>query len=213
MTHLFFDLDGTLLDSAEGITRAFAAAMDHFSIPYASPNDFLSVVGPPLYDCFSRFGVPEGKEKEALSVFQEYYARRGVYENALYSGAKEALLALKEGGAHLYIVTGKPEHFANIILERLGIRSLFEEVVGADMDEKMVDKDVLLKEAFCRAALSPHAKMAMIGDRSYDILGGKGVGIFTVGVLWGIGSEEELDAAGADVILSSTDELLRLKDL
>lgn len=213
MTHLFFDLDGTLLDSAEGITRAFASVMDHFSLPYTSPDDFRCVVGPPLYECFPLFSIPSGREKEALDVFQEYYARKGVYENALFAGVKEALVSLREAGAQLYVVTGKPECFANMILERLGIRSLFKEVVGADMEEKVVDKEILLNEIFRRTSLSPKEGMAIVGDRSYDILGGKRVGLFTVGVLWGIGSEEELRAAGADAILTSTKELLRLKEL
>ncbi len=213
MTHLFFDLDGSIIDSAKGITHAFAAVMDHFSLPYTSPNDFLCVVGPPLYECFPRFSIPSGKEREALEVFQEYYAHKGVYENALYAGVKKALSELKTAGLHLYVVTGKPEHFANMILDRLGIRCLFEGVVGADMEEKVVEKEILLKEILRRTGLSPNEKMAMIGDRSYDILGGKRVGLFTVGVLWGIGTENELRAAGADTILSSTQELLRLKEL
>ena len=213
MTHLFFDLDGTIIDSAEGITRAFAAVMDHFSLPYTSPDDFRCVVGPPLYECFPRFSIPLGKEKEALEIFQEYYARQGVYENALYRGVEEVLLSLKASGIHLYVVTGKPERFANMILERLGIRSLFEGVTGADMDEKVADKEILLKEMLSRAGLSPDKHMAMIGDRSYDILGGKRVGLSTVGVLWGIGTEDELKKAGADVIFSSMSELLQLKEL
>ena len=213
MTHLFFDLDGTIIDSAQGITRAFAAVMDHFSLPYTSPDDFRCVVGPPLYECFPRFSIPSGKEKEALRVFQEYYARQGVYENTLYAGVKDALLSLKESALHLYVVTGKPEYFANMILERLGIRSLFEGVVGADMEERVVDKEILLKEMLRRAALLPSERMAMIGDRSYDVLGGKRVGLSTVGVLWGIGTENELRRAGADAILSQTSELSRLKEL
>ena len=213
MTHLFLDLDGTLIDSAEGITRAFAAAMDHFSLPYTSPDEFRCVVGPPLYDCFPRFGIPKGKEKEALGVFQEYYARQGVYENALYGGVKDALFVLKERGVHLYVVTGKPEVFAKKILARLGILSLFEGVVGADMEEKAVEKDFLLKRMLSLASLLPNEKMAMVGDRSYDILGGKALGLFTVGVLWGIGSKEELVRAGADTLLSETHELARLGEL
>lgn len=213
MTHLFFDLDGTLIDSAEGITRAFASVMDHFSLPYNSPDEFRCVVGPPLYECFPRFSIPKGKEKEALTVFQEYYARRGVYENALFDGVKEALFALKNKGVHLYVVTGKPEVFAKKILARFGILSLFEGVVGADMEEKTVEKNFLLEKILSLASLSPNKKMAMVGDRSYDILGGKAVGLSTVGVLWGIGSKDELAYAGADTLLSETQELARLGEL
>ena len=213
MTHLFFDLDGTLIDSAEGITRAFAAVMDHFSLPYESLDEFRCVVGPPLYECFPRFSVPRGKEKEALDVFQKYYARRGVYENSLFEGVREALFALKEKGLHLYIVTGKPEVFAKKILARLGILSLFEGIVGADMEEKAVEKDFLLSKMLTLASLSPSRQMAMVGDRSYDILGGKAVGLTTVGVLWGIGSKDELVSAGADTLLSKTQELARLDKL
>ena len=207
MTHLFFDLDGTLLDSAEGIVRAFASVMDHFSLPYASLDEFRCVVGPPLYECFPRFGIPKGKEKEDLSIFQAYYAERGVYENALYEGVPEVLSHLKDKGIHLYIVTGKPEHFAKLILSRLGILSFFEGIVGADMEEKSVEKDLLLAKMLDKAGLSPSKEMAMIGDRSYDIIGGKTLGLHTVGVLWGIGGKEELQSAGADVLLSHVEDL------
>lgn len=213
MTHLFFDLDGTLLNSEEGIVRAFASVMDHFSLPYHSLDEFRCVIGPPLYECFPRFGIPKGKEKEALNVFQEYYARCGVYENALYSGVEDALKDLEASGTHLYIVTGKPQCFAEKILDRLGIRSLFDGIVGADMEEKRVEKELLLNEMLHLAHLTPSREMAMVGDRSYDILGGKALGITAVGVLWGIGSEKELRAAGADIVLSHQNELLKLKEL
>lgn len=210
VTHLFFDLDGTLLDSLEGIVNAFASVMDHFSLPYTSPNEFRCVVGPPLYSCFPLFGIPKDKSKEALDVFQAYYASRGVYENALYEGAEDALRQLKDAGVHLYIVTGKPQRFAEMILSRLGILSLFEGIVGADMEEKSVEKEALLAKMLSEAHLTPSEEMAMVGDRSYDIIGGKALKIKTVGVLWGIGTEKELRDAGADIVLSEIKELSRL---
>lgn len=213
MEHLFFDLDGTLLDSAEGIVGAFAAVMDHFSLPYRDKSEFRCVIGPPLYECFPRFGIPTGKEKEALAVFQEYYARRGVYENRLFDGVEDALRDLRASGVHLYVVTAKPHLFALQILTRLDILSLFDGIRGADMEEKNVEKAELLGQLLSEMGLVPSRQMAMVGDRSYDIVGGRACGIRTVGVLWGIGTKEELMGAFADVLLSSPQQLLSLKEL
>ena len=212
MTHLFFDLDGTLTDSAEGIMRAYAYMMDALSLPYGDYTDFRRVVGPPLFDCFPKDGVPQGKEEEALRLFQSYYAERGIWENRVYDGIPEALSRLRAGGACLYVVTSKPEHFAKRILERFGLSPYFEDIIGADMAETLHKKEDLLREILMRNRLTPSRGMAMIGDRSYDVIGAHAVGLTAVGVLWGIGDGEELKRAGADLLLpspASLDILLR----
>ncbi len=213
MTHVFFDLDGTLLDSADGIVRAYEAVALRFSIPYRDVYEFRRVIGPPLYQCFLEDGIPKEKHAEALSVFQEYYARRGVYENRLYDGVREALTALREAGVHTYVVTAKPEHFALSILERLSVLSLFDGVRGADMNEREADKRFLLGDLLKREGITPSMRMAMVGDRSYDILGGRSLGIYTVGVLWGNGSRKELLLAGADRLFAKRSELCLLSSL
>jgi len=207
LERLFFDLDGTLIDSAEGIMRAYAYMMDALHLPYGSYTDFRRVVGPPLHGCFLEDGIPPDRCEHALALFQEYYAHKGVLENSVYDGIPAALDLLKRRGAALYVVTGKPQLFADQILDRLGLRSYFEDVIGADMEETLHEKADLLREILRRNALTPDAQMAMIGDRSYDIVGGRAVGMRTVGVLWGIGSEKELREAGADMLISSVGAL------
>ena len=212
MTHLFFDLDGTLTDSSEGIMRAYAYMMDAMRLPYRDYTDFKRVVGPPLFDCFREDGVPEDQAKEALRLFQEYYAARGIWENEIYEGIKEALFALKESGIRLFVVTAKPEPFAKKVLDHFGLTSFFEDIIGADMAEKHCDKQTLLAEILKRNGISPSPKMAMIGDRSYDMIGALRVGIRAYGVLWGIGSEEELKGAGAERLFERPTSLTSLID-
>jgi phosphoglycolate phosphatase len=213
MKHLFFDLDGTLTDSKEGIMRAYAYALDAYGIPYGSYTDFERVVGPPIHGCFVQDGIAEEDTAAAIRKFQEYYAERGIWENRVYGGIAEALAALKEKGARLYVVTAKPHRFAVQIIERFGLSPFFESVTGADMSELHCDKALLLQSALTRHSLLPDAKsMAMIGDRSYDIIGAKAVGMRACGVLWGIGSREELEGAGADILLGKPSSLSQLAD-
>ncbi len=209
MAHLFFDLDGTLADSAEGIMRAYAYMMDAFSLPYESYTDFRRVVGPPLFDCFKEDGIPSQNAQKALALFQEYYARKGVFENNLYDGIKETLSALKERQNMLYLVTSKPELFAKQILDRLALTPFFTDIIGADMAETFHKKEDLLRAILKRNGLFADSSMAMIGDRSYDVIGAHAVGMRGIGVLWGIGSQEELQKAGADMLLRTPMDLLR----
>lgn len=210
MTDLFFDLDGTLIDSAEGIMRAYAYMMDALHMPYENYTAFRRVVGPPLYGCFREDGIPDALCDKALALFQEYYARQGVLENDVYQGIPDALSSLKAEGIRLYVATAKPELFAVKILDRLALSSFFTDVIGADMEEKTHEKSELLSMLFARNRLAPHGEMAMIGDRSYDIIGAHRAGIRAFGVLWGIGSEEELTEAGADLLLSTPASLHHL---
>ncbi len=208
MTHLFFDLDGTLADSAEGIMRAYAYMMDAMARPYGHYTDFRRVVGPPLIECFAEDGIPTEDAPKALSLFQKYYAEKGVFESALYDEIPEVLTALKAQGCALYVVTSKPEHFARKTLDRLAITPFFTDIIGADMQETFHKKEDLLRVILKRNALSPDESMTMIGDRSYDVIGAHAVGLRAAGALWGIGSIKELRQAGADLLLSSPSDLL-----
>lgn len=207
--HLFFDLDGTLTDSKEGIINSFAFALNYFGKAYRK-EDLSYIVGPPLQGCFADFGITGADFMIALRKFQEYFSETGIWQNRVFAGIPEALSGLKEDGASLYLVTSKPLPYAKRILERFGLAPYFTAVTGGDMNENTVKKEDLLRDLLNQLALTdtPRENMVMIGDRLFDLQGAKSNGMTSCGVLWGIGDRAEL--ATADLLFSTPKELLLL---
>ena len=129
---IFFDLDGTLTDSGEGIINCATLALEHFGIPVPSREKMRVFVGPPLDQTFIKFGVPAGKAQEAIEVFRSRYRTVGKFENFPYPGIRETLQTLKEQGHRLFVATSKPEVLANEVLAHFDLARYFEQIAGAD---------------------------------------------------------------------------------
>lgn len=214
MKHIvLFDLDGTLTDPMVGITRSVQHALKAYGIIEEDLEKLCPFIGPPLSDSFQEFyGFSENDAREAIPVFHEYFVDRGMYENRVYDGMEELLGALKDAGFTLAVATSKPEIFAERILEHFKLLSYFELVGGADMEEIRVRKgDVILYTLErLNAGKTPSegkCDVIMVGDRKHDVLGAKEAGIPCIGVLYGYGSREELEEAGADYIAGTVEEL------
>ena len=204
---ILFDLDGTLTDSAEGIVNSVVYALERKGIPYASKQALRRFVGPPLQASFRDYcGFSEEEAKDAVCVFREYFTEKGIYENAVYEGVPEMLRALSEAGFTLAVATSKPEAFAGQILARFDLEKYFTVVAGATMDG--TDKPTVIRQALSRLHTEPSPRVLMVGDREHDVLGAKEVGVSSLGVLYGYGSEEELKEAGADHIVKIPSEIL-----
>jgi phosphoglycolate phosphatase len=196
---ILFDLDGTLTDSAEGIVNSVVYALERKGIPYKSKQDLRRFVGPPLQDSFRDYcGFSEEQAKEAVKIFREYFTEKGIYENSVYEGVPEMLELLRKAGCTLAVATSKPEAFAEQILERFNLAKYFSVIAGASMDG--TTKPIVIRQALQRLGVESSDPILMIGDREHDIFGAKEVGIASLGVLYGYGSEEELHKAGADYI-------------
>ena len=160
-------------------------------------------IGPPLYVSFSEFyGLNGAAGEEAVRLYREVYEKEE-YKNApVYEGIPDALLALKEAGAILMVVTSKPQEMAERVVEHVGLKRFFDAIVGPGREMLSPSKTVLIQRAL---ALSGARKeeAVMVGDRKFDIEGAKGAEIASVGVLYGYGSREELEAAGADFFADS----------
>ena len=199
---VLFDLDGTLTDSAEGIVNSVVYALERKGVPYVSKQELRRFVGPPLQASFrDHCGFSEEEAKDAVSVFREYFTEKGIYENAVYEGVPEMLLSLCKAGFKLAVATSKPEAFAKQILERFDLAKYFTVIAGASMDG--TDKPTVIRLALSRLNTEPSSRVLMVGDREHDILGAKEVGISSLGVLYGYGSKEELEEAGAAYIAAS----------
>lgn len=208
MKNYFFDLDGTLTDSAEGIVNSVIYAMSTYGIEETDRDALKSFVGPPLTDSFMRrYGFSKEKAEEALSRFRVRFTKIGIFENSLYEGIPEVLAKIKARGDRVILATSKPEVFARRILDHFDLTRFFDHICGANLEEDTrVEKEEVLLYALETSGADPRDSY-MIGDRKYDMESGKKLGLFTVGVLYGYGTREELSLAGADVIYETVEEL------
>ena len=203
-----FDLDGTLIDSGEGITNSVAYSLKKFGIDITDKSELYSFIGPPLHESYMKFyGFSEEKAKLAVEYYREYYRKKGIFENQIYEGVEALLQRLHDKGITLMVATSKPELFARQILEQLNLADYFTCIAGANMDQTMTKKAEVISYALTTAGISDASKAIMIGDREHDILGAKAAGIDALGVLFGYGSYEELKNAGADYIVEKAEEI------
>ena len=206
--YLFFDLDGTLTDPALGITNSFIYALKYFGIEIPSYEKLCTFIGPPLNDTFKNLlNFEEEKIPEAIKKYREYFADKGLFENSVYPGIPELLSELKQAGKKLVVATSKPEDYSVRIIEHFGLTQYFENVCGSLHDTTRTTKDEVISFAIERNNISDKSKILMIGDRKHDILGAKKVGLKSCGVLFGYGSREELETAGADFIAKDISQL------
>lgn len=205
---IFFDLDGTLTDSGEGIINCATLALEYFGLPVPSREEMRVFVGPPLDQTFIRFGVPADKADEAIRVYRSRYTTVGKFENFPYPGIREMLQALKERGHRLFVATSKPESMSIEILEKFELSQFFERICGATFDGTRSHKaDVI---AYLLDQVGDVRQAIMVGDTSFDVLGAAQHNIPTIGVSWGYGLIEDIKNAGAIAIADTTDELFAL---
>lgn len=207
-SHIFFDLDGTLTDPKEGITLSAAYALESFGIYVEDPDCLCTFIGPPLRESFMEcYGFSKEQADLAIKKFRERFEKVGWKENVPYQGIEDLLRELKHAGKHLFVATSKPEVMAERILKYFGLDGYFELIAGADLEEIRVKKaDILRYASECIGGIIPE-RTVMIGDRMHDVLGAKEMGLKTIGVLYGYGNREELQAAGAFQIAGSIEEL------
>ena len=205
---IFFDLDGTLTDSGEGIINCATLALSHFGLPIPSREAMRVFVGPPLRDTFVKFGVPEDRVEEAITVFRSRYVPIGKYENTPYPGVTGLLANLRDGGYRMYVATSKPETMAVDILTKFGLAEYFDEICGATMDGSRDEKSQVI--AYLLSKIGSRTQAVMVGDTAFDVIGAAAHGIPTVGVSWGYGSADDMKKAGAAAIADSMDELCRI---
>ncbi len=202
---IFFDLDGTLTDSGEGIINCATLALEHFRLPVPSREEMRVFVGPPLDKTFIQFGVPENKAQEAIDVFRSRYLVSGKFENAPYPGIHDLLDALKKQGHRLFVATSKPESTSLEILAKFQLSQYFEMICGATLDGTRSHKaDVI---AYLLSKIGTTEQILMVGDTEFDVLGAAAHGIPTIGVAWGYGKLAAMEQAGAAAIAHNMEEL------
>lgn len=212
--YMLFDLDGTLTDPREGITKSVQYALYNLGIKEPDLKVLEPFIGPPLKDSFIEFyQLDEEKTKTAIEKYRERFQATGIYENKIYPGIEILLKRLQADGKHLAVASSKPEVYVKKILKYFHIDSYFEVIVGSELDGKRDKKEEVIEEALRRLfkGESPQkANVVMIGDRKFDIEGGKAYGLKTIGVSYGYALEGELEQAGADYMVASVLDLEKL---
>lgn len=201
MGTVFLDLDGTLTDPAEGITRCVIHALDVLGLPAPPPDALTWVIGPPLIDSFAKLGAPD--PATALMLYRERFSTIGLFENIPYPGVEEVVSRLAERH-RLCLATAKPKVYAERITRKFGLNRHFFAEFGPDLDGTLNDKADLLADALAQLGETPE-NCVMVGDRHHDIDAARAVGMASVAVTWGYGSREE--HREADAICTALAEL------
>nr|WP_208415277.1 HAD family hydrolase [Xanthomonas euroxanthea] len=209
---MFFDLDGTLVDSEPGIVASIVHAFDAVGQPRPSPQTLRAWIGPPLRDSFTDcFPDDPALVQRTLAAYRQRYDAVGWTELSVFEGIGAVVMDLQRAGHRLAVVTSKNERYARRIVEHLPFGACFENVIGASEDGERRFKPDLIAEALRRLDIAKTG-CVMIGDRRMDIDGANHHGIHSIGVLWGFGDEAELRGAGAGAIAHTPAELRALID-
>ncbi|CDM67873.1 HAD family phosphatase [Clostridium bornimense] len=208
---IFFDLDGTITDPMIGITNSVKYALKSFGIEISNNKDLYKFIGPPLQESFKEYYNFNVTETDlAIKKYREYFSDKGIFENSLYTNMDLLLKSLKDNNKTVILATSKPTIYAEKILKYFNIYKYFDFVSGSTLDGNISKKIDIIKYALSSNNITSLSDTIMIGDRKYDIVAAKELGIDSIGVLYGYGDYEELTNAEATYIAKNIMELSKL---
>jgi phosphoglycolate phosphatase len=196
MMHLLFDLDGTVTDPKQGIVACIRHALRRMDIEIAPNIKLESYIGPPLRDTFRSLCGDDSDVEVAVAFYRERFSTIGLFENRVYDGIPLCLEQLRGKVKTIHLATSKPRIYAEQIIQHFELERYFDVIYGSELDGRLDDKTELIHHILKREKLNA-ANTVMIGDRSFDVIGARNNNVKAIGVLWGYGSEAELDQAGA----------------
>lgn len=208
---MLFDLDGTIADSAPGITASLGFMFEKLGRPVPSQEELLAWVGPPILDSFRDLaGMNQVESAQALAIYRQHYLAHSGNGSPIYPGVAGLLRQIHAAGIPLALATSKPEFAASLILDHGNITQYFRVISGSSIDEIRSAKKDVIAEAINRFTMidADYSDPVMIGDRDYDVEGAQANGIPTIFVEWGYGSPEESKDA-----IASVGTTAELKDL
>lgn len=206
--YVLFDLDGTLTDHGIGITNSVIYALKKYGIEVTDRHELYKFIGPPLTESFEvYYGFSNEEAKRAVEYYREYFQDKGMFENLVYDGIEDLLQTLKDEGRKLIVATSKPGVFAEKILDHFKLSQYFTGIVGSNLDGTRVKKYEVIKYVLDNYNITDLSKAIMIGDREHDVIGAKEAGLKCIGVLFGYGSQDELEKAGAHYIAETVGDI------
>jgi phosphoglycolate phosphatase len=204
-TVALLDLDGTLIDSGDGVVDALRDGFRGAGVDVPDDAVLRTFIGPPIHDSIRRVGVPAARHDEVVAGYQRAFGERGNLMSHVFDGIPEALADLRDAGVRLVVATAKPYRFAVPVLEHLGLAPLLDGVVGAPDDESESKGGIIGRAV---AAVPAGSRVVMVGDREHDVEGATENGLDCVGVLWGFGDRDELERAGAAAVVATPADLV-----
>lgn len=207
---ILFDLDGTLTESGEGITKSVQYALEKLGQPEPDLKKLEVFVGPPLLQQFMKYaGLDEETAVKAVEYYRERYTDIGIFENEVYPGVEDMLDKLRGKGYILAVASSKPERFVKKVLDHFDLTKYFHEIVGSEMNGGRTSKADVIEEALDRLHMADHRdQVVMVGDKEHDVFGARKTGLKCLAVSYGYGSEEELKNANPLKIVDSAQEVL-----
>ena len=205
---VIFDLDGTITDPAEGIVNSIARALFAMNRPMISEEICCRFIGPALMDSFTRYcNMTPDEARQAIALFREYYGETGMFECYVFDGIEALFRRLKAAGKRLAVATAKAEPFARKLLAHYGIDKYFDCIAAASLDNAHNDKAAIIEYALSSLGITDRETVIMVGDREFDITGAHDAGMRAIGVLYGYGTREEFERAGADFLAETPEEV------
>ena len=207
---ILFDLDGTLKESGEGITKSVQYALERIGKPEPDLERLKVFVGPPLMEMFMKYAqIDEETAKRAVEIYRERYSVTGIFENAVYPGIEDMLAQLKKKGYVLAVASSKPEVYVRRILDYFGLTPYFTEIGGSEMDGRKTNKTEVIEDVLHRLHMEDHRdQVIMVGDKEHDVYGARKSGLECIAVSFGYGTEEELKQAEPLKIVDSAEEIV-----
>ena len=210
ITYLLFDLDGTLTNPQEGITKCVQHALRAFGIEEPDLEKLIPFIGPPLIQSFMEFyNMSEEDERKAVAVYRERFSTVGLFENFPYPGIADMLAELKAQGKILAVASSKPTIYVRRILEKFELAPYFDVIEGSNLDGTRVDKKEVIAEVLSQLDNPSADDLLMIGDRKFDVIGAREMGFGCVGVRFGFAAPDELEQSGAVYIADTVRDLHR----
>ena len=210
ITYLLFDLDGTLTNPQEGITKCVQHALRAFGIEEPDLEKLIPFIGPPLIQSFMEFyNMSEEDARKAVAVYRERFSTVGLFENFPYPGIADMLAELKAQGKILAVASSKPTIYVRRILEKFELAPYFDVIEGSNLDGTRVDKKEVIAEVLSQLDNPSADDLLMIGDRKFDVIGARETGFGCVGVRFGFAAPDELEQSGAVYIADTVQDLHR----
>lgn len=208
---VLFDLDGTVIDSVEGILNAMNYSFNKMGMDTITQQELLPFIGPPIVHTLQKhFAMDLETANKGMAYYHEYYEVEGWKECQLYDGVAQLFKSLKAKGKKIGLATNKPQHYARQILAHQKVASYFDYIGGTNIDKGIINKTLVIEDCLKELVVTDKNSVVMVGDRHFDVDGAFGAGIKTIGITYGYGDRKELTECGAMIVLDTAAEVNEL---